>query len=71
MRRIPAALALLAVAGGLVSVASSPASAEEAGESDLIDIDGVITLELLSLGLDVDLAVAGTVVVDATVAIGP
>ena len=71
MRRIPAALALLAVAGGLVSVASSPASAEEAEGSDLIDIEGIITLELLSLGLDVDLAVGGTVVVDATVAVGP
>ena len=64
-------MALLAVAGCLVSVTSSPASAEEAGESDLIDIEGIITLELLSLGLDLDLAVAGTVVVDATVAIGP
>jgi hypothetical protein len=68
MRRIPAALALLALAGGLVSVASSPASAEE---SDLIDIEGVLTLDLLSLGLDAKVDVAGTGVVDASVAVGP
>ena len=72
MRRIPAALALLAVAGGLVSMASSPASAEETSASDLIGIEGVITVDVLKAGLDAKVAVAGTVIVDANVAVaGP
>jgi hypothetical protein len=65
MRRIPAALALLVVAGGLVSLASSPASAEE---SDLIDLKSVVNLNLLSktVASEVD----ATVSADGPVAVG-
>ncbi len=65
MRRIPAALALLMVAGGLVAVAGSPASADE---SDLIDLKSVMNLDLLGLGVaskvDANVAVEGTVAVN-------
>jgi hypothetical protein len=74
MRRIPAAVALLTLAGGLVAMTGSPASAagSEATEaSDLIEIDGVITVDLVSLGLDASLTVAGTGVADVVVVVGP
>jgi hypothetical protein len=74
MRRIPAALALLVVAGGLVSLAGSPASAEE---SDLIDLKGVVNLDLLGmsvasqLGANVSAAGPVTVGLDGSVNVGP
>lgn len=77
MRRIPAAMALLALAGGLVALTGSPASAaaSEAAEADeaddLIEIDGALTIDLVSLGLDTTVTVAGTGVADVTVAVGP
>jgi hypothetical protein len=73
MRRIPAAVALLALAGGLVSMAA-PAGAEESDATeatDLIVLDGVLTVDLISLGLDATLTVAGTGVADVTVVVGP
>jgi hypothetical protein len=62
------------LAGGLVTMASSPASADESEASeasDLIDLDSIVTLDLLKVGLDAKLDVAGTGVVDASVAVGP
>jgi len=67
-------MALLAFAGGLVALTGSPASAgesEAAEASDLIEIDGSIVLDLLALGLDATLTVAGTGVADVTVIVGP
>jgi hypothetical protein len=78
MRRIPAAVALLALTGGLVSMAT-PAGAEESGSSDasaaseaadLIVLDGVLAIDLVSLALDATLTVAGTGVADVTVVVG-
>jgi hypothetical protein len=80
MRRIPALMALLALTGGLVAMVTSPAGAEESNAtdatdateaSDLIDLDGILKLDLVSLGVDANLTVAGTGIVDATVAVGP
>ena len=73
MRRIPAAVALLALAGGLVSMAA-PAGAEESDATeatDLIVLDGVLTLDVISLSLDATLTLAGTGVADVTVVVGP
>lgn len=75
MRRIPAAVALLTLAaGGLVVMTGSPASAAESQAteaSDLIEIDGALTIDLVSLGLDASLTVAGTGVADVVVTVGP
>ena len=74
MRRIPSLLALVALAGGMVALATAPAGADEADAteaSDLIDLNSVLTLDLLSLGLDANVTVAGTGIVDATVTVGP
>jgi hypothetical protein len=74
MRRIPAAVALLALAGGLVAMTGSPASAAEseaAEASDLIEMAATVTTELVQLVLDANVTVAGTGVIDATVTVGP
>jgi hypothetical protein len=74
MRRIPAATALLALAGGLVALTGIPAGAAESEATeaaDLIEIDGSLVVDLLALGLDANLAVAGTGAVDVSVTVGP
>jgi hypothetical protein len=81
MRRIPAVMALLALSGGVAAaLVASPAGAEEAeaatataatDTSDLIDLDAVLTIDLVSLGLDATLTVAGTGIADISVTVGP
>lgn len=74
MRRIPAVVTLLALAGGLVAMAGSPASAgqsEAAEASDLIEVASTLAIDLVSFALDANITVAGTGVVDASVTVGP
>ena len=74
MRRIPAAVALLASVGGFVASTGSPAGAgeSEAREAaDLIEVASTLAIDLVSFALDANLTVAGTGVVDASVTVGP
>jgi len=74
MRRIPAVVTLLALVGGLVAMTGSPAGAgqsEAAEASDLIEVASTLVIDLVSVALDANLAVAGTGIADVTVTVGP